>query len=46
MGYKYWSLSAYIKHKVKNIVSFMDNYQHIQSLEEQNENILRCAGHR
>ena len=33
MGYQYWSLSAFLKHKVKNIVSFMNNYQHILSLE-------------
>jgi UDP-2,3-diacylglucosamine pyrophosphatase LpxH len=39
MGYKYWSLSAYIKHKVKNIVSFMDNYQHILSLEAQKRKV-------
>jgi UDP-2,3-diacylglucosamine pyrophosphatase LpxH len=39
MGYKYWSLSAYIKHKVKNIVSFMDNYRHILSLEAQKRKV-------
>jgi UDP-2,3-diacylglucosamine pyrophosphatase LpxH len=39
MGYQYWSLSAYIKHKVKNIVSFMDNYQHILSLEAQKRKV-------
>lgn len=39
LGYKYWSLSAFLKHKVKNIVSFMDNYQHILSLEAQKRKV-------
>ncbi|MGZ4958445.1 MAG: UDP-2,3-diacylglucosamine diphosphatase [Methylomonas sp.] len=39
MGYKYWSLSAFLKHKVKNIISFMDNYQHILSLEAQKRKV-------
>jgi UDP-2,3-diacylglucosamine pyrophosphatase LpxH len=39
MGYKYWSLSAFLKHKVKNIVSFIDNYQHILSLEAQKRKV-------
>ncbi len=38
-GYKYWSLSAFLKHKVKNIVHFMDNYQHILSLEAQKQQV-------
>jgi UDP-2,3-diacylglucosamine pyrophosphatase LpxH len=27
-GYPYWSLSAYLKQKVKNAVSFISNYEH------------------
>lgn len=33
LGYQYWSLSAFLKHKVKNAVQFMNNYQHVLSLE-------------
>jgi len=33
LGYQNWSLSAFLKHKVKNIIQFMDNYQHVMSLE-------------
>lgn len=39
MGYKHWSISAFLKHKVKNIISFMDNYQHILSLEAQKRHV-------
>ncbi len=28
LGLPYWSLSAYLKHKVKNAVQFIDNYEH------------------
>jgi len=27
VGFPYWSLSAYVKHKVKNAVKFIDNYE-------------------
>lgn len=27
LGYGYWSLSAYLKHKVKNAVSYIDNFE-------------------
>jgi UDP-2,3-diacylglucosamine pyrophosphatase LpxH len=27
LGYPYWSLSAYLKHKVKNAVSFISNFE-------------------
>lgn len=27
LGYSYWSLSAYLKHKVKNAVQFIDDYE-------------------
>jgi UDP-2,3-diacylglucosamine pyrophosphatase LpxH len=33
MGYPYWSLSAYLKHKVKNAVSVMDNFEHAVAAE-------------
>jgi len=39
LGFNYWSLSAYLKHKVKNAVSFMTNYQHILSLEAQKRQV-------
>ncbi len=39
LGYQYWSLSAFLKHKVKNIVSFMNSYQHILSLEARKRNV-------
>jgi UDP-2,3-diacylglucosamine pyrophosphatase LpxH len=28
MGFDYWSLSQYLKHKVKNAVSFIDGFEH------------------
>jgi len=28
LGLPYWSLSKYLKHKVKNAVAFIDNYEH------------------
>jgi UDP-2,3-diacylglucosamine pyrophosphatase LpxH len=28
LGFPYWSLSAYLKHKVKNAVMFMDRFEH------------------
>lgn len=28
LGFSYWSLSAYLKHKVKNAVEFISNYEH------------------
>lgn len=38
-GYKYWSLSAFLKNKVKNVVQFMDNYQHVLSLEAHKQQV-------
>jgi UDP-2,3-diacylglucosamine pyrophosphatase LpxH len=29
LGYSYWSLSAYLKHKVKNAVGFIYHYEHV-----------------
>ncbi len=29
LGYPYWSLSAYLKHKVKNAVQFIDDFEHM-----------------
>lgn len=28
LGFPYWSLSAYLKHKVKNAVEYISNYEH------------------
>jgi UDP-2,3-diacylglucosamine pyrophosphatase LpxH len=39
LGYKQWSLSAFLKHKVKNISGIMSNYQHILSLEAQKKQV-------
>ncbi len=39
LGYQYWSISAYLKHKVKNITQFMDNYKHVLSLEAQKQQV-------
>jgi UDP-2,3-diacylglucosamine pyrophosphatase LpxH len=39
LGYNHWSLSLFLKNKVKNIVSFMDNYQHVLSLEAQKRHV-------
>lgn len=39
LGYKYWSLSAYLKHKVKNAVSFIDNYQQILCIEAKKQKV-------
>ena len=40
LGYnRHWSLSAFLKHKVKNIIQVMDNYQLILSLEAQKRNV-------
>jgi len=33
LGLPYWSLSAYLKHKVKNAVQFIDNYEHAVATE-------------
>ena len=38
-GYQYWSLSAYLKKKVKNIVQILDNYQHVLGLEAQKQHV-------
>jgi len=35
MGYRYWSLSAYLKHKVKNAVSFISKYEALVSEDVQ-----------
>lgn len=39
LGYKHWSLSAFLKNKVKNIARFMDNYQHVLGLEAQKRQV-------
>ena len=33
LGYPYWSLSAYLKHKVKNAVQFIDDFEQIVARE-------------
>ena len=33
LGLPYWSLSAYLKHRVKNAVQFIDNYEHAVASE-------------
>ena len=33
MGYPYWSLSAYLKHKVKNAVKFIDDFEAVVARE-------------
>ena len=33
LGFEYWSLSAYLKNKVKNAVQFVDNYEHALAAE-------------
>jgi UDP-2,3-diacylglucosamine pyrophosphatase LpxH len=36
LGYPYWSLSAYLKHKVKNAVNFMTNFEQALAQEARN----------
>jgi UDP-2,3-diacylglucosamine pyrophosphatase LpxH len=33
LGYPYWSLSAYLKHKVKNAMNFIDDYEKLVAQE-------------
>jgi UDP-2,3-diacylglucosamine pyrophosphatase LpxH len=33
LGYPYWSLSAYLKHKVKNAVNFISDFEHAVAAE-------------
>jgi UDP-2,3-diacylglucosamine pyrophosphatase LpxH len=33
LGYPYWSLSAYLKHKVKNAVKYIDNFEAVVARE-------------
>ncbi|SJM94108.1 putative Metallo-dependent phosphatase [Crenothrix polyspora] len=39
LGYNYWSLSAFLKHKVKNVVNHIHNYQYILGLEAQKKQV-------
>lgn len=39
LGYEYWSLSAYLKHKVKNAVSFISDYQELVALEARRHDV-------
>jgi UDP-2,3-diacylglucosamine pyrophosphatase LpxH len=39
LGYPYWSLSAYLKHKVKNAVKYIDNFEAIVAREAASRNL-------
>jgi UDP-2,3-diacylglucosamine pyrophosphatase LpxH len=39
MGYRYWSLSAYLKHKVKNAVNFISSFEEAVALESKRYNV-------
>ncbi|MBM4207199.1 MAG: UDP-2,3-diacylglucosamine diphosphatase [Gammaproteobacteria bacterium] len=39
LGYGYWSLSAFLKHKVKNVVNHISNFQHILALEAKRKHV-------
>ncbi len=39
LGYPYWSLSAYLKQKVKNAVKFIENYEEAVSAEAMNQDV-------
>jgi len=39
LGYSYWSLSAYLKHKVKNAVSFISDYEQLVAAEAQRRDV-------
>jgi UDP-2,3-diacylglucosamine pyrophosphatase LpxH len=38
-GYPYWSLSAYLKHKVKNAVKYIDNFEAVVAREAVSRNL-------
>jgi UDP-2,3-diacylglucosamine pyrophosphatase LpxH len=39
MGYPYWSLSAYLKHKVKNAVNFISSFEETVVRESKHSNV-------
>ncbi|MDR3515890.1 MAG: UDP-2,3-diacylglucosamine diphosphatase [Azospirillaceae bacterium] len=39
MGFRYWSVSAYLKHKVKNAVEFIGNYERALAEEARRRNV-------
>lgn len=45
MGYDYWSLSAYLKHKVKNAVNFISDFEELVSgaAKKDNMDIVVCG---
>lgn len=45
MGYGYWSLSAYLKHKVKNAVNFISDFEELvaDAAKRQNMDIVVCG---
>ncbi len=46
MGFEYWSLSAYLKNKVKNAVKFIDDFEGAVAAEAKRRGLDGCiAGH-
>jgi len=45
LGYSYWSLSAYLKHKVKNAVNFISAFEHavVQEARKQHVDGVICG---
>ena len=45
MGYGYWSLSAYLEHKVKNAVNFISDFHELvaDAAKRQNMDIVVCG---
>lgn len=39
IGYPYWSLSAYLKHKVKNAVQFITEFEHAVAAEAERQGV-------
>jgi UDP-2,3-diacylglucosamine pyrophosphatase LpxH len=39
LGYPYWSLSAYLKHKVKNAVNFISDFEHTLAAEARKRHV-------
>lgn len=46
LGYPYWSLSAYLKHKVKNAVSFISDFERLVASEARRRGVdIVVCGH-
>jgi UDP-2,3-diacylglucosamine pyrophosphatase LpxH len=39
LGFPYWSLAAYLKHKVKNAIKYIENFEHAVSHEARKHNV-------